>query len=108
MPCLQMDLKTTHVQVRKHKSEHIAKWGVGTEQGGNVNVEVDLSLKKGDKLPAEDDPKPVVDCTFFTDFENHIYVTTDAEAFFFLHDIISSYVKEKERVLSIQQARWHT
>ena len=60
-------------------------------------------LLQGDKLPAEDDPKPVVDCTFFTDFENHIYVTTDAEAFFFLHDIISSYVKEKERVLSIQQ-----
>ena len=60
-------------------------------------------LLQGDKLPVEDDPKPVVDCTFFTDFENHIYVTTDAEAFFFLHDIISSYVKEKERVLSIQQ-----
>ena len=60
-------------------------------------------LLQGDKLPTEDDPKPVVDCTFFTDFENHIYVTTDAEAFFFLHDIISSYVKEKERVLSIQQ-----
>ena len=50
----------------------------------------------------------MVDCTFFTDFENHIYVTTDAEAFFFLHDIISSYVKEKERVLSIQQARKST
>ncbi len=31
-------------------------------------------------------------------------MTTDAEAFFFLHDIISSYVKEKERVLSIQQS----
>jgi hypothetical protein len=26
----------------------------------------------------------------------------DAEAFFFLHDVISSYVKEKERVLSTQ------
>lgn len=29
-------------------------------------------------------------------------MTTDAEAFFFLHDLITSYVKEKERVLSIQ------
>ena len=37
------------------------------------------------------------------DFDNHIFVTTDAEAFFFLHDLISSYLKEKERVLSIQQ-----
>ena len=39
----------------------------------------------------------------FTDFDNHIFVTTDAEAFFFLHDLITSYLKEKERVLSIQQ-----
>ena len=39
----------------------------------------------------------------FLDFDNHIFVTTDAEAFFFLHDLISSYLKEKERVLSIQQ-----
>ena len=30
-------------------------------------------------------------------------MTTDAEAFFFLHDLVSSYVKEKERVLNIQQ-----
>ena len=49
-----------------------------------------------------EDPKPGVDCTFVTDFDNHIYVTTDAEAFFFLHDLISSYLKEKERVLNIQ------
>ena len=41
--------------------------------------------------------------SFFSDFDNHIYVTTDAEAFFFLHDLISSYLKEKERVLNIQQ-----
>ena len=40
---------------------------------------------------------------FIPDFDNHIYVTTDAEAFFFLHDLISSYLKEKERVLNIQQ-----
>ena len=40
---------------------------------------------------------------FLSDFDNHIFVTTDAEAFFFLHDLISSYVKEKQRVLNIQQ-----
>ena len=53
-------------------------------------------------LISAEDPKPAVDCTFVTDFDNHIYVTTDAEAFFFLHDLISSYLKEKERVLNIQ------
>merc|ERR1711997_1442469 len=68
-------------------------------------LRMDLKTKhvQGEGLPTPDDPKPIVDCTFVTDFDNHIYVTTDAEAFFFLHDLISSYLKEKERVLNIQQ-----
>ena len=49
---------------------------------------------------AED--KPSVDCSFITDFEDHIFVTVDADAFFFLHDLISSYVREKERVVRCQ------
>lgn len=43
--------------------------------------------------------KAVVDCSFITEFEDHIFVTIDAEAFFFLHDLISSYLKEKEKVV---------
>ncbi|PSN42909.1 Uncharacterized protein C0J52_12033, partial [Blattella germanica] len=42
--------------------------------------------------------KPLVECSFITEFEDHIFVTVDAEAFFFLHDLITSYVREKERV----------
>ncbi len=42
-------------------------------------------------------------CAINADFDNHIYVTTDAEAFFFLHDLITSYMKEKERVRTMQQ-----
>nr|XP_034186923.1 transmembrane protein KIAA1109 isoform X7 [Osmia lignaria] len=42
--------------------------------------------------------KPLVECSFITEFEDHIFVTVDAEAFFFLHDLITSYVKEKEKV----------
>jgi len=38
----------------------------------------------------------------FSDFDNHIYVTTDAETFFFLHDLITSYMREKERVRVVQ------
>jgi hypothetical protein len=45
--------------------------------------------------------KPLVECSFITEFEDHIFVTVDAEAFFFLHDLITSYVKEKERVVCI-------
>jgi hypothetical protein len=43
----------------------------------------------------------MVECSFITEFEDHIFVTVDAEAFFFLHDLITSYVKEKERVVCI-------
>ncbi|KAK9874269.1 hypothetical protein WA026_002622 [Henosepilachna vigintioctopunctata] len=46
-----------------------------------------------------DDKKPAVECSFITEFEDHIFVTVDAEAFFFLHDLITSYIREKERVL---------
>lgn len=45
--------------------------------------------------------KPVVECSFITEFEDHIFVTVDADAFFFLHDLITSYVKEKERVVCL-------
>lgn len=45
------------------------------------------------------DEKPVVECSFITEFEDHIFVTVDADAFFFLHDLITSYLKEKEKVV---------
>lgn len=56
-------------------------------------------LQRG-HLPLASEEKPKVDCSFITDFEDHIFVTVDADAFFFLHDLISSYVREKERVVS--------
>lgn len=49
--------------------------------------------------------KPLVECSFITEFEDHIFVTVDAEAFFFLHDLITSYLKEKEKVIIAQNLR---
>lgn len=51
-----------------------------------------------------------MECSFITEFEDHIFVTVDAEGFFFLHDLITSYVKEKERVHTMQtiNARAHS
>lgn len=46
--------------------------------------------------------KPSVQCSFITEFDDHIFVTVDADAFFFLHDLITSYVKEKEKVVSFE------
>lgn len=52
------------------------------------------------KLPSPCDIKPIVECSFITEFEDHIFVTVDAEAFFFLHDLITSYILEKDKVVS--------
>lgn len=55
--------------------------------------------------PDTTEEKPGVECSFITEFEDHIFVTVDADAFFFLHDLISSYLKEKEKVVMNQTAR---
>lgn len=75
IPSLQLHLKTEHLQ-----------------SAGIPNIQ-------------DDDSKPVVECSFITEFEDHIFVTVDAEAFFFLHDVITSYVKEKERVMGSLEKR---
>ncbi|XP_037301760.1 transmembrane protein KIAA1109 homolog [Manduca sexta] len=51
------------------------------------------------RAPGDGEEKPVVECSFITEFEDHIFVSVDAEAFLFLHDLISSYIKEKDRVM---------
>ncbi|CAF3490546.1 unnamed protein product [Rotaria socialis] len=42
-----------------------------------------------------------VHCSFETEFYEHIMFTFNAEHFYFLHDLISSYIKEKERTASV-------
>jgi len=43
------------------------------------------------------DEKPVVNCSFVTEFEDHIFVAMDAEAVLFIHDLVINYVKEKDQ-----------
>ncbi|XP_039287951.1 LOW QUALITY PROTEIN: transmembrane protein KIAA1109 [Nilaparvata lugens] len=54
-------------------------------------------------IPDVVDDKPRVECSFVTEFEDHIFVTVDAEAFFFLHDLITSYIREKDRMTGFGQ-----
>lgn len=58
---------------------------------------------QGSTTPQRQDSKPEVICSFTTEFDDHIFVTVDADAFFFLHDLITSYVKEKEKVVNSLQ-----
>ncbi|XP_051945787.1 transmembrane protein KIAA1109 homolog [Xyrauchen texanus] len=43
--------------------------------------------------------KPKVECSMVTEFTDHICVTMDAELIIFLHDLVSAYLKEKEKAL---------
>ena len=43
------------------------------------------------------DLKPIVECSFVTEFEDHIFVAMDAEVLLFLHDLVMSYVREKDK-----------
>ena len=49
------------------------------------------------------DVKPKVECSLVTEFQDHIFVAVDAESFFFLHDMIASYVKDtKEKMVRLE------
>lgn len=45
----------------------------------------------------DSDSKPKVECSVVTEFTDHICVTMDAELIMFLHDLVSAYLKEKEK-----------
>lgn len=38
-----------------------------------------------------------MECSVVTEFTDHICVTMDAELIMFLHDMVSAYLKEKEK-----------
>lgn len=46
---------------------------------------------------ADASSKPKVECSVVTEFTDHICVTMDAELIMFLHDLVSAYLKEKEK-----------
>lgn len=54
-----------------------------------------FSLKRMSLGP--DSSKPIVECSVVTEFTDHICVTMDAELIMFLHDLVSAYLKEKEK-----------
>lgn len=55
-------------------------------------------LRCAPRLP-DSNSKPKVECSVVTEFTDHICVTMDAELIMFLHDLVSAYLKEKEKGL---------
>ncbi|RWS10976.1 uncharacterized protein B4U79_15895 [Dinothrombium tinctorium] len=70
----------------------------------SFQMELKTEHLQSPRTPSPKDKKPTVDCTFVTDFDDHIYVAVDAEAYFFLHELITSYIKEKDNNYSKTQS----
>ena len=62
----------------------------------SMQLELKTEHLQANITPTTTDIKPTVDCTFVSDFDDHIFVAVDAEAYFFLHELISSYLIEKD------------
>ena len=62
----------------------------------SMQLELKTEHLQANITPTTSDSKPTVDCTFVSDFDDHIFVAVDAEAYFFLHELISSYLMEKD------------
>lgn len=62
----------------------------------SFKMELKTEHLQAPRTPTTAQAKPSVDCTFVTDFDDHIFVAVDAEAYFFLHELITSYIRERE------------
>ncbi|ESO89448.1 hypothetical protein LOTGIDRAFT_234295 [Lottia gigantea] len=82
--------KSRKSQVYNHETEIIFAMPSMT-----LNLKTSHLQSKGE--PQLDDPQAMVECTFVTEFHDHIYVAMDAEVILFLHDLVSSYIKEKDK-----------
>ncbi|XP_053399583.1 bridge-like lipid transfer protein family member 1 isoform X2 [Mercenaria mercenaria] len=63
----------------------------------SLQLQLRTTHQQAEQEPVDDDPKPVVECSFVTEFEDHIYVAMDAEVFLFLHDLVMAYIQEKDK-----------
>uniref|UniRef100_A0A0P4VTJ6 Bridge-like lipid transfer protein family member 1 C-terminal domain-containing protein n=1 Tax=Scylla olivacea TaxID=85551 RepID=A0A0P4VTJ6_SCYOL len=83
---------STRLQDHNHSSETIFAL---------PSMQIHLNTKHLQTATTPDfmDEKPKVECSLVTEFQDHIFVAVDAESFFFLHDLIASYVKDtKEKM----------
>lgn len=60
----------------------------------SLQMELKTEHLQSPNVPTISDSKPKVYCSFMSDFDDHIYVGVDAEGYFFLHDLISSYIND--------------
>nr|XP_033794435.1 transmembrane protein KIAA1109 homolog isoform X3 [Geotrypetes seraphini] len=59
-----------------------------------------IHVQEPQEPPLQDaNSKPKVECSVVTEFTDHICVTMDAELIMFLHDLVSAYLKEKEKAI---------
>ncbi|XP_053959948.1 bridge-like lipid transfer protein family member 1 isoform X6 [Anastrepha ludens] len=115
-PILERDREIASNSIERTRAAGASASSSSKTQEHNHNREVIFALpslqlnfktehRQGASTPEPTETKPEVLCSFITEFDDHIFVTVDADAFFFLHDLITSYVKEKEKVIGAQSVR---
>ncbi|XP_067623128.1 bridge-like lipid transfer protein family member 1 isoform X11 [Eurosta solidaginis] len=115
-PILERDREIASNSIERTRAAGASTTSSSKIQEHNHNREVIFALpslqlnfktehRQGATTPEPTETKPEVLCSFITEFDDHIFVTVDADAFFFLHDLITSYVKEREKVVGGQSAR---
>ncbi|XP_036340077.1 transmembrane protein KIAA1109 isoform X3 [Rhagoletis pomonella] len=115
-PTLERDREIASNSIERSRAAGASASSSSKTQEHNHNREVIFALpslqlnfktehRQGATTPEPKEIKPEVLCSFITEFDDHIFVTVDADAFFFLHDLITSYVKEKEKIIGTQSTR---
>lgn len=87
----QNDRKIKSVSEFNNKEERIFAFP-------SMLLELKTDHLQGPTQPIINDPKPSVLCSFVSDFDGHIYVAVDAEAYYFLHNLIMSYINESNSI----------
>ncbi|XP_065578984.1 bridge-like lipid transfer protein family member 1 isoform X2 [Artemia franciscana] len=64
----------------------------------SLQIHLKTAHLQGPRVPELEEPRPIIECSFITDFEDHILISFDGEMILFLHDLITSYLKEKEKL----------
>lgn len=101
LPRMQLDFKSIHVQDPdeplltggRRPPQHAVAARTSFYSLGHCCLHERVARPS---LP-DSNSKPKVECSVVTEFTDHICVTMDAELIMFLHDLVSAYLKEKEK-----------
>ncbi len=102
LPKMQLEFKSIHLQDPEEPSLSgrlikLPQFNILAASGSLYSLKVSAGPSLTLSCVADASSKPKVECSVVTEFTDHICVTMDAELIMFLHDLVSAYLKEKEK-----------